>query len=126
MDGGGETSPSGVLGEEKTIGNRASIIGRDIFDLWIERRGFFLPKRLVNSVKDMPLLPRVPSEASDSASAGRGTSGDDALERRSGSISARSPIEVFDRLRRIEAMRGGGVACRYRILELVAGAGHLQ
>jgi hypothetical protein len=121
MDGGGETSPSGVLGEDTTIGNRASTTGRDMWDLSIDRRGvFFIPMRLVNSVKENPRLLRLPS----GASAGGSASGEDALERRSSSSPARSPIEVLDRLRRIDAIGWcGRIACRYRIVGGSAGGG---
>jgi hypothetical protein len=69
--------------------------------------------RLVSSVIENPRVLRLPSGASAGACAG----GEDALERRSSSRPARSPIEVLERLRRIDAIGWcGRVACRYRIV----------
>lgn len=126
IDGGGEISPSDVLGEDTKIGNLASTIGRDICDLSIDLRGVLFPMRFVSSVKLNPRLPRTPSDASVVAADGGSVSGEDALERRSGSSAARSPMDVFDRFRRIEAMRCGVVACCYRILETCAVAGFVR
>ena len=100
MDGGGETSPSVVAGEDTTMGNRASTIGREILDLSMDFCGVLCnPIRFVSSATEKPRL-------------GRGRCGAFALPfagenlglRRSSSIPTRSPIEVLLRFRRIEGI----------------------
>lgn len=113
---GGETSPRTVAGDETTMGNLTSAIGREMQLLSTGLRGvcFGGPIRLVSSANEKPRVARGGRGASTTSCAG-----DWLALRRSSSIPARSPMDVLLRLRRIEegitAMAVRGVELEARV-----------
>lgn len=112
INSAGETSPSGVVGEDTTMGNRTSTIGLDMLFLLIELRGFFCsPKRRVSSVRENARFDNRPPGSFASSHADN-VAGDVLALRRSVSMSARSPSDVLLRFVRIEAIAGPKVVSR--------------
>lgn len=99
IDGVGEISPSGVVGEGTTIGNLLSTMGREMVALSIDCGVFFFPRREVNSGIEKPRLDRLRSSSCTDAAAPSSVPADTPV-----SSEARSPSDVFARFRRFMAV----------------------